>query len=310
VIAVLCGGVGAARLLSGLVEVVDPAGVTAVVNVGDDLELHGLSISPDLDTITYTLSGEQNTETGWGLAGESWRAIEALEAFGAPVWFRLGDRDLGTHLFRTGELRAGSTLSEVTEKIARRFGLSIRLVPATDDPLRTLVTLATGEEVTFQEYFVKMAHGVAVSSVRFAGATESAPSPGVLDLLERAEAVIIAPSNPIVSIAPILAVPGIAAALERRRQAVVAISPIVGGKAIKGPADRLLVELGGEASPVGVARLLCRYAATLVIDEVDRALSPAVVAAGMECEVTDTVMSRPGVAASLASLAVSLGRSR
>ena len=307
-IAVLSGGVGAARLLEGLVEVVDPASITAVVNVGDDLELHGLSISPDLDTITYTLSGEQNPETGWGLVNESWRAIDALEAFGAETWFRLGDRDLGTHLYRTGRLRAGATLSQVTHEIARRFGLTIALVPVTDDPVRTVVTLADGDEVAFQEYFVKLGHAVPVSAVRFDGASESRPAPGVVELLESAERIVIAPSNPIVSIGPILAVPGIAAILERRRDAVVAISPIVGGRALKGPADRLLVELGGEASVSGVASVLSPFAATLVIDRLDATLAASVEAEAMACVVTDTVMSTPGVAASLAEVAVTAGR--
>lgn len=306
-IAVLSGGVGAARLLEGLVEVVDPASVTAVVNVGDDLELHGLSISPDLDTITYTLSGEQNPETGWGLANESWRAIGALEAFGAQTWFRLGDRDLGTHLYRTGRLRTGAVLSEVTREISRRFGITIGLVPVTDDPLRTVLTLADGSEVAFQEYFVKLRHAVAVTAVRFDGAPEARPAPGVTDLLESAEQIVIAPSNPIVSIGPILAVPGVAQILERRRDVVVAVSPIVGGKALKGPADRLLVELGGEASVVGVASVLAPFAATLVIDHADAMLTSAVEAEGMACEVTDTVMSTPGVAASLAEVVLAAG---
>ncbi len=306
-IAVLSGGVGAARLLAGLVQVVDPASVTAVVNVGDDLELHGLSISPDLDTITYTLSGEQNPETGWGLRGETWRAIDALEAFGAPTWFRLGDRDLGTHLFRTGELRKGVPLSQVTARIARRFGIDIGIVPVTDDPLRTFLTLADGEEVAFQEYFVKLRHDVAVTAVRFAGASSATPAPGVIDLLEHAETILIAPSNPIVSIGPILAVPGVTELLQRRRADVVAISPIVAGKALKGPADRLLVELGGEASAVGVAAVLGRVAGTLVIDDLDAGLAASVESAGMAAVVTDTVMSSPHVAASLAAVALSAG---
>ena len=307
-IAVLSGGVGAARLLEGLVEVVDPSSITAVVNVGDDLELHGLSVSPDLDTITYTLSGEQNPETGWGLANESWRTIDALGVFGAETWFRLGDRDLGTHLYRTGRLRDGATLSQVTREVARRFGLTITLVPVTDDPLRTVLTLADGDDVAFQEYFVKLGHAVAVSAVRFDGANEARPAPGVIELLESAECIVIAPSNPIVSIGPILAVPGIAPILERRRDAVVAISPIVGGRALKGPADRLLVELGGEASVGGVASVLSPFAGTLVIDRLDAALAVSVEAEGMACVVTDTVMSTPGVAASLAAVALAAGR--
>ncbi len=269
VIAVLCGGVGAARLLSGLVEVVDPAEVTAVVNVGDDLELHGLSVSPDLDTVTYTLGGEINAETGWGRRAESFRTLGELGRFGAPTWFGLGDLDLATHLYRSGRLAQGAPLSAVTAEIAAAFGLEVALLPMSDDRVRTTLVLEGGEEVAFQEYFVHRRHAVAVSSVRFAGAEEAAPAPGVLDAIATAEVVVVAPSNPIVSIAPILAVPGIAAVLERRRDAVVAVSPIVGGRALKGPADRLLVELGGRASVGGVAAVLAEFAGTLVIDELD-----------------------------------------
>jgi LPPG:FO 2-phospho-L-lactate transferase len=304
VIAVLSGGVGAARFLTGVIEVVDPATVTAIVNVGDDLELHGLSISPDLDTITYTLSGEHDDERGWGLAGETWRAIDSLEQFGAEVWFRLGDRDLGTHLYRTGRLSAGATLSQVSAEIATRFGLGIGLLPVTDDPLRTFLALEDGREVPFQEYFVKLGHSVKVTGVRFAGADVALPAPGVLDLLESATRIVIAPSNPVVSIGPILAVRGVSEVLERRRDSVVAISPIVGGRAIKGPADRLLVELGSEASAVGVAALLSRYVGTFVIDEIDAIAARAVEATGVRCVVTNTVMSGHGVAASLARVAL------
>jgi LPPG:FO 2-phospho-L-lactate transferase len=307
VIAVLSGGVGAARLLAGVVEVVDPSAVTAVVNVGDDLELYGLSISPDLDTITYTLSGEHNLETGWGLAGESWRALEALRAFGVETWFGLGDRDLGTHLYRTGRLAEGATLAQVTTEIARRFGLGLTLVPVTNDRVRTVLTLEDGGEVTFQEYFVKLGHDVVVTALRFDGAAAATPAPGVLELLDRAERILIAPSNPIVSIGPILAVPGITELLVRRRSSVVAISPIVAGKALKGPADRLLVELGGSASAVGVAEVLRNVAGTLVIDELDRELADAVEATGMSCVVTDTVMATPGVAATLAKVSLAAG---
>ncbi len=309
-IAVLCGGVGAARLLSGLVDVVEPAQIHAVVNVGDDLVLHGLAISPDLDTITYTLSGEHNAATGWGLRDETWRAIDALGAFGAETWFRLGDRDLGTHLYRTGRLAQGAPLSVVTREIAARFGLGIGITPVTDDSLRTVLTLEGGADVYFQEYFVRLAHAVPVAAVRFEGAERARPAPGVLDLLERADRILVAPSNPIVSIAPILAVPGVTAVLERRRDDVIAISPIVGGRALKGPADRLLRELGGEASAVGVARVLASIAGTLVIDTVDDDLRDAVRATGVRCVVTDTVMGPPGVAAALAATALGAGSPR
>lgn len=299
-VAVVCGGVGAARFLSGLIQVVDAGSCTAVVNVGDDAEMHGLRICPDLDTIAYTLAGASDALRGWGLAGETWKAMDQLERYGGPAWFRLGDRDLGTHLFRTGRLQLGATLSEVTAEIAGALGVNVRLLPATEDRLRTRLGLANGEEVDFQEYFVRLRHSVPVRSVRFDGAERARPAPGVIEALEGARSVVVAPSNPAVSIGPVLAVPGVSAALERRRREVVAVSPIVGGRALKGPADRLLVELGGEASVVGVARVLAPFAGTLVVDEVDAELAPAVEAEGMSCRVTRTVMSTPEVAAALA----------
>ncbi len=300
-ICVVCGGVGAARMLAGLVQVADPSSIVAVVNTGDDTELHGLSISPDLDTITYTLAGAVNPETGWGLAGESWQAMSALERLGGAdrTWFRLGDRDLATHLYRTGRLREGAALSEVTAELAAAFGLPVRLLPMSDDPVRTVLGTAGGE-LSFQEYFVKHRHAVAVQAVRFEGAEAARPAPGVLEAIEQATAIVLAPSNPVVSIGPVLAVPGVAEALAARRADVVGVSPIVGGAALKGPADRLLVELGGEASAAGVARLLSGVLGTLVIDEVDRHLAVEVESAGVRAIVTDTVMSTPARARRLA----------
>ena len=300
-IAVLAGGVGAARFLAGLVQVVDPATVTAVVNVGDDLELHGLHVSPDLDTVTYTLAGEINPETGWGLAGESWQAMDVLGRYGGPDWFRLGDRDLGTHLYRTGRLGAGATLSEVAAEVAAAWGIGVRLLPATDDRLRTMVTLAeTGEEVDFQSYFVGRRHGVPVAGVRFEGATDARPAPGVLEAISGAAVVVCAPSNPIVSIGPVLAVPGVRDAVAARRPHVVAVSPIVAGAALKGPADRMLAELGHEVSVVGVARLYRDWCATLVVDEADAGSAAAVEAEGVRCVVAPTIMRDPATSAALA----------
>ncbi|HEV8063257.1 MAG TPA: 2-phospho-L-lactate transferase [Acidimicrobiales bacterium] len=304
-IAVLCGGVGAARFLSGLVEVVDPAEILAIVNTGDDTVMHGLSISPDLDTITYTLSGKVNPLTGWGLAGDEFSAMDALAALGGPTWFRLGNLDLATHMFRSGRLAEGATLSQVTEELGRAFGLGLKLVPMSDQPVRTRLELLSGEEVSFQEYFVKLRHGVAVRRVRFAGAEASSPSPGVLDALASADVIAVAPSNPAVSIDPILSVPGIRAALQARRDRVVAVSPIVAGAALKGPADRLLAELGGQATAAGVARWLRDVIGTLVIDQADAGLCQEVEAAGVACVVTPTVMSEPGVAARLAGVVIS-----
>jgi LPPG:FO 2-phospho-L-lactate transferase len=301
-ITVLAGGVGAARLLTGLVHVVPPQDVTAVVNVGDDLVLHGLAISPDLDTVTYTLANAIDPDRGWGLAEETWNAMAMLEQLGGERWFNLGDRDLGTHLYRTQRLSSGADLSTVTTEIARAWGLDLGLLPATNDPLRTFVTLPEEDdtEVSFQRYFVERQHNVRVSAVRFDGAAAATPAPGVLDALDDCDTIIIAPSNPIVSIGPVLAVPGIRDAVERRHDRTVAVSPIVAGAALKGPADRLMRELGHDPSVVGVARMYRSLASTLVIDEVDRDLASAVEAEGMQCIVTDTIMRGPTEAAALA----------
>jgi LPPG:FO 2-phospho-L-lactate transferase len=319
-IAVLCGGVGAARLLAALSLVEDPADLVGIVNVGDDLELHGLRICPDLDTITYTLADAVNPETGWGLRDETWQAMAMVRRYGGVSWFGLGDRDLGTHLYRTQRLADGADLSAVTAEITEAWGLRVRLLPATHDAVRTMVTLAAddgpgpdspgaraGTEVGFQEYFVRRRHDVAVSAVRFDGAATARPAPGVVTALDHADVVVIAPSNPLVSIAPVLAVEEIRAAAVARRSSVVAVSPIVGGSALKGPADRLLAELGHESSVVGIARLYAEIAATLVIDPVDAHLADAVRAEGLHCVVTPTIMSRPGVAATLASAVLAAG---
>jgi LPPG:FO 2-phospho-L-lactate transferase len=293
-------------MLSGLVQVVPPGDITAIVNVGDDMVLHGLHISPDLDTVTYTLADLDNRETGWGMAGESWTVMEELERLGGEFWFRLGDRDLATHLFRTERLRAGAPLSTVTRELAARRGVGVRLMPVTDDPLRTRVTLAeaselgdAGTEVAFQDYFVRLHHSVAVRSVSFAGAPSAKPGPGVLEAIGAASRIVVCPSNPIVSIGPLLAVPGLQPELEGRRADIVAVSPIVAGAALKGPADRLMAELGLDPSVVGVARLYAPWVSTLVIDRADAHHADAVEATGMRCLVAPTVMSSPGAAAAL-----------
>lgn len=299
-IAVLCGGVGAGRLLAGLQAVINPGEIVAIVNTGDDTEIHGLSVSPDLDTITYTLAGVSNAATGWGLAGETFRSMKALERFNANTWFRLGDTDLATHLYRTGRVREGAKLSAVTAEITRAWGIGVHVIPMSDDPVRTWMRLDDGREVPFQEYFVRLHHSVPVTSVRFAGAESAAPAPGVLGSLESADLVVIAPSNPIVSIGPILALPGVESALRARRDSVVAVSPIVAGAALKGPADRLLTELGGEASAVGVARFFRAFIGTLIIDESDANCADDVEAAGVRCIVAPTIMKSPEMAAGLA----------
>lgn len=306
-IAVIAGGVGAARMLSGIIQVVDQRDVTAIVNVADDFVLHGLDISPDLDTVIYTLAGEIDPERGWGLRNETWQAMAQLGHYSGITWFNLGDRDLGTHLFRTQRLREGATLSEVTAEIANAWGLRLTVLPATEDPVRTLVTLANefdpnGNqlEVGFQEYFVERHHEVPVSAVRFEGAADARPAPDVLRAIECADRVVIAPSNPIVSIGPVLAIPGVTEAVSQRRDNVIAVSPIIAGSALKGPADRLLTELGHEASVVGVARLYAPLASTLVVDEADSDLAGSVEAEGMHCVVAPTIMSTPDRAAQLA----------
>ena len=306
----LAGGVGAARMLRGLAAVVAPASVTAVVNTADDVVLHGLHVSPDLDTVVYTLGGGNDEERGWGLAGDTWQAMAALERYGGQTWFRLGDRDLATHLYRTQRLAEQATLTEVTAEIAAAWSVDVRVLPMCEERVETRVTVAgpragTAEEIGFQEWFVGRGHAVAVEAVRFEGVESARPAPGVLAAVLEAERVVICPSNPIVSIAPVLAVPGVREAVQARRDDVVAVSPIVAGAALRGPADRLLTQLGHEASVVGVARLYAPLAACLVIDEADAALAGAVEAVGMRCVVAPTVMHGPAESAALARTVLS-----
>ncbi len=303
-ICALAGGVGAARFLRGLVEVVPPETVTAVVNTGDDTVLHGLHVSPDLDTVLYTLAGEVNPDTGWGLAGETWRVMESLERLGGITWFRLGDRDLATHCYRTQRLSEGAALHEVTAELCRAFEVGVHLLPMSDDPVRTHLRLLDGPEVPFQEYFVRLRHEVAVAEVRFEGASAARPAPGVVAALEASDLVVVCPSNPVVSIGPVLAVPGLADRLRAARDRVVAVSPIVAGAALKGPADRLMRELGLDASVVGVARLYRDWVGTLVVDEADAALRDEVEAEGVRCLVAPTVMSSLERSAGLARAVV------
>jgi LPPG:FO 2-phospho-L-lactate transferase len=287
-----------------MVEVVHPADVTAIVNTGDDFVIHGLAVSPDLDTVTYTLADVVNADTGWGLAGETWGAMDALDRFGPELtWFRLGDRDLATHLYRTRRRGEGAPLSTVTAEIGRAFGVGVQLLPATDDPVATRVDVSGEGEIDFQDYFVRRRHDVPVRGVRFDGADVARPGPGVLEALAAADRVVICPSNPIVSIDPILAVPGLRDAVVARRDAVVAVSPIVAGAALKGPAARLLADLGHDVSVVGVARLYAPLASVLVVDEADRWLSEAVEDEGLRCVVAPAVMrSRPEAVALAAAV--------
>lgn len=305
----IAGGVGAARLLRGAQDVVPGADLTAIVNVADDDVISGLAISPDLDTVTYTCAEAIDPERGWGLADESWRAMETQRRYTEGSgrsdigWFNLGDRDLGTHLYRTARLAQGATLSEVTAEITSAWGLSMRVLPASDDRIATRLVSGEGD-LSFQDYFVRLQHGVEVESVRFVGVEAARPAPGVLEAIAAATTIVIAPSNPIVSVGPVLAVPGIREALARRRDRVVAISGIIGGKALKGPADRLLVELGHESSAVGVARLYADIAGTLLVDTVDAALVPQVEELGLRCVATSSIMKDRSDAAALTAACI------
>jgi LPPG:FO 2-phospho-L-lactate transferase len=305
VLATLAGGVGAARFLAGLVRVVVPADVVAVVNTADDDEFHGLYVSPDLDSVTYTLAGASNTAQGWGLEGETFAALDALSRYDVDTWFRLGDKDLATHLYRTARLRAGVPLSEVSSEITRAWSVEARLIPMSDDPVRTRITVQRDagqvEELAMQRWFVGERAEPPVVSVRFDGADAARPAPGVLEALTLADTIVICPSNPVISIGPILAVPGIRDVLVARRDRVVAVSPIVGGAPVKGPADRLMAPLGIDVSCVGVARAYGEICGSLVIDALDADRAAEVEALGVHAVVTDTMMRSPEIAAALAA---------
>jgi LPPG:FO 2-phospho-L-lactate transferase len=300
---VLTGGVGGARFLRGLVDAIDPAGVTAVVNVGDDLEVLGLSVSPDLDSVLYTLADLADEERGWGRADETWNALAAAGELGGEDWFRLGDRDIGLHLVRTQALRAGEPLSAVTARLAAAAGVEAALLPATDDPLRTWLETPSGA-FAFQEWFVGRGHRDPVDRVRFEGAGDARPAPGVLDALHEADVILIAPSNPYVSIGPILAVERIQFALERRRAPAIAVSPLIGGRAVKGPAAAMLERLEGGASAAHVARSYPGLIDALVFDEADAADADAVSEQGVRPVVARTLMSDPDARRRLAEAAL------
>jgi LPPG:FO 2-phospho-L-lactate transferase len=289
-IAALAGGVGAARFLDGLARVIPPKNIFVIGNTGDDAEIHGLHISPDLDTVTYTLAGLADPVRGWGLRGDTFHNLEALRNLGAEAWFQLGDRDLATHLFRTERMRAGAKLSEVTREITAALGVKSTIVPMSDDPLPTMVQTKNGL-LEFQEYFVRRRAKDAVRGVLFYGSEEAKPAPGVLEAIVRADAVIFCPSNPLISIGPILAVPGIREALLRRRSPTVAISPIVGGRALKGPAAKMMRGLKLSASALGVARLYQGIVNVFVLDKEDKAMASKIESLGMKAVVTDTIMS-------------------
>jgi len=274
-IVALAGGVGASKLLLGLGRAMDPRDLTVIVNTGDDLVLHGLSISPDLDIVTYTLAGVVNPDTGWGFANDKFRTLDQLAKYGRPDWFHLGDRDLATHIHRTAMLREGATLSEAADSIRRSLGVASKILPMCDQLVPTMIETDRGR-LHFQEYLVEQRAEPIVHGISFDGIQRAGPAPGVLEAISRASTVVICPSNPLISIGPILAVPGVRDALRARRKDVVAVSPIVGGQSLKGPSDRMLAQLGYDVIAAGVARMYQDICATFVLDPLDRAQRAAV----------------------------------
>jgi LPPG:FO 2-phospho-L-lactate transferase len=294
--------VGAAKFLRGLVRVAGQPHLSIIVNTGDDEEFYGLHVSPDLDTIVYTLAGASNPTTGWGLQGETFNTLGALVRFYGQAWFNLGDRDLATHLFRSQRMRDGERLSSITAEIARRFGVRAQVLPMSDDRVRTFVKVRGRDAMPFQEYFVRRRFRGTIERIELRGATRARPLPSALGAIRASDAVIVAPSNPFVSIGPILALRGMREALRSVRPRVAAISPIVGGKAIKGPAAKMLRALGHQASALGVARLYRDLCAVFVLDNVDRSAAAAIEKLGMRAVVTDTIMADETRSARLADV--------
>lgn len=288
-ITLLAGGTGAAKLVDGLLQESDPAALTLICNTGDDIDLYGLHVSPDVDTILYTVAGIIDWEKGWGIAGDSFCCLESLGRLGYETWFRLGDRDLASHIHRTLELRRGRTLAEAIDSLRRAWGVETRVFPMSNDRVETHVVTPGGDR-HFQEFFVKGAWQEDVNAVYFKGVEVARPAPGVIAAILEARAVILCPSNPVTSLGPILAVPGIREALRDTRAPVFAVSPIVGGAAVSGPAHKLMAARGWEVSALGVARALEDVADLVVIDSIDRDLAPAVSALGLEVLVAETIM--------------------
>ena len=288
-IVALGGGIGASKLLLGVCRVIDPSELTVIVNTGDDFLLHGLTICPDLDTVAYTLAGFSDQERGWGIEGDSFNALSWLDRYGREAWFNLGDRDLATHLHRTALLRQGLTLAEVTDLVRRSLGVRTRILPMTNERISTIVLTDQGPR-PFQEYLVRDGARHAVRGVRFEGVERSRPAPGVLEAIEAADGIIICPSNPVISIGPILAVPGIRRALTMTEAPIVAISPVVGGRSLKGPTDKFLAGLGHEVSALSVARLYQDLLDLFIVDRSDTELLPAIEALPVKARTADTVM--------------------
>ena len=285
----LAGGVGGAKLVLGLARILPPERLTIVVNTGDDEEFHGLHVSPDLDTMTYTLSGLYNPETGWGIAGDSFQTLAMLKRLGSETWFNLGDRDFAMHIRRTEMLRRGVTLSQVVEELTAQLGIEHRIVPMSDEPVRTMLETEAGT-LSMQEYFVKHRAQPKVRSIRYAGSEQAKPSPGFADALASANAIVFCPSNPHLSVAPILAIPGVRNAIAGHLGCRVAVSPIVGGDAVRGPAGKIMAELGAEVSVAGVAREYAGLCDVLVVDAQDASRWEEVLAEGMEAAATGTIM--------------------
>ncbi len=304
-ITALAGGVGASKLLLGLYDVMDPNDLTAIVNTGDDITLHGLKISPDLDIVTYTLAGVIDPAKGWGFRGETFHALERLAIFGRVNWFNLGDRDLATHIHRTAMLNEGQSLADAAESIRAALGVKSRILPMSNEPVPTIIETDEGA-LHFQEYLVKRRAEPIVRGIRFEGVASARPAPGVLEAIRDADRIIICPSNPLISIGPILAVPGIREALRARKKDVIAVCPIVGGKSLKGPSDKMLAQLGHEPSAQGVAKLYSDCTGTFVIDSVDASQADAIRATGMQVVVLPTVMKTRAQKRKLASSLLTL----
>lgn len=303
-IIVLAGGVGAARFLEGLVRVIDPEELFIIVNTGDDEEFYGLHVSPDIDIVIYTLAGIVNPKTGWGISGDTFNCLDMLSKYGYDTWFNLGDKDLATHIHRTFLLRQGCSLCEVTEKIRKAFGLKCKIVPMTNEFVKTKVITEQGE-LDFQVYFVKRRTQDRVINIRFQNIERAKPVPGIIDAINDADGIIIAPSNPIVSIGPILSIRGIRDALQSTKSKIVAISPIVGGKTIKGPADKMMASLGYDVSPYGIAELYKDFLDVLIIDNIDRHYKEKIESLKINAIVTNTIMSTLEDKINLAKVAIS-----
>jgi LPPG:FO 2-phospho-L-lactate transferase len=296
----LAGGVGAAKLLRGLVRVVSPEDVVIVGNVGDDFEFHGLHVSPDLDIVMYTLAGVVDGERGWGVADDTFDCLAMLERLGFETWFKLGDRDIAVQMVRTDLLKSGVSLSEAVAELCRSLGVKASLIPMSNDTVRTVV-LSGCVRLDFQEYFVKRRTTDEVTGVLFEGCDSARPAPGVIEAIKSAERVVVCPSNPILSINPILSVPGIRDALKSTRGSVIGVSPIVGGKAVKGPADKIMTSLGLDSSAYGVAKLYNDFLDHLIIDRIDTNLRTRVEELGIQASVADTMMKDVENAVSLAA---------